>query len=499
MEVTAVSIEEAVQLGAVDGPFYAQYFFPRTVRQAPSAFDQTIWEALDNPEWRYIALKIFRGGAKTARLRLFASRRIAYGVSHTIVYTSNSEGHAVRSVSWLKRQVTYNRLWADTFGLRKGGKWADGEIEIIHGVDEYPIKVVAVGITGQVRGFLSDDDFRPDLIVGDDVDNEETTNTDDQRKKAQNLFFGALGKSLAPPTEAPSAKMALLQTPLAPGDTIDVCSQDPSWHTLEFSCFDDHEQSTWEARFPTEFLHQEKLNHVRRNQLSMWMREMECKLVSLEQAAFKVEWLKTYDVLPEAIRYTMAVDPAFSDPEKAQANDNDYMAVVKHARIGSKVFLVEYALFRGKELAEAIATIFEMAFRGRPSYIAVETVAAQKIMVQPLRMAMRRHGIYIPIKEIKDRRRKSDRIIQEIGDVAANGNYYWRGPQAQPEFNTQYTLYHPGYKDHEDLLDAIAMDLMADKTYELAGDDNEYIEAEFQRIRAEEADMPALTGGFGAP
>lgn len=497
--MTQVPIEEAVQLGAVDGSFYARFFFPRTVRQAPSAFDAQIWEALDNPAWRYIALEIFRGGAKTARLRLYASRRIAYGISHSIVYTSNSEGHAVRSVSWLKRQVTYNELWARTFNLRRGGKWADGEIEIIHGIDEYPIKVVAVGITGQVRGFLSDDDFRPDLIVGDDVDNEETTNTDEQRKKAQNLFFGALGKSLAPPTEAPGAKMALLQTPLAPGDTIDVCSKDPAWHTLTFGCFDNDGNSTWEARFPTEFLKQEKLNHIRRNQLSMWMREMECKIVSTEQASFKPEWLRVYEVLPEGIRYTMAVDPAFSDPEKAQANDNDYMAVVKHARIGQKVFLVEYALFRGKELTEAIAKIFELVFRGRPSYLAVETIAAQKILVQPLRLAMQRHGIYIPIKEIKDKRRKSDRITQELGDVAANGNYYWLGPKAQPEFNTQYTLYHPGYKDHDDLLDAIAMDLMADKTYALTEEGDTVLDGEYTRIMEEERSIADLSYGFGAP
>lgn len=497
MDLTEVSVEEAVQLSSVDGSFYSQYFFPRTVRQLPATFDHLVWEALDNPVWRYIALKIFRGGAKTARLRLFTSRRIAYAISHSIVYTSNSEAHAARSVSWLKRQVTYNHLWAETFGLRKGAKWSNEEIEIIHGVEEYPIKVIAVGITGQVRGFLSDDDFRPDLIVGDDVDNEETTNTEAQRIKAQNLFFGALGKSLAPPTEAPLAKMALLQTPLATGDTIDTCSKDPSWHTLDFSCFDADGNSTWPERFPTAFLNQEKENHIHRNQLSMWMREMECKIVSLEQASFRMQWLREYTVLPEDCWYGISIDPAFSSPEKASANDNDYMATVVLAFHGPKVFLVDYTLTRGRELAEAMADMFTFIYRGRPRFLAIETVAAQKILADAARLAMRQQGIYIPIREIVDKRRKSDRITQDIGDIASQGNFYWRGPDKQPEFATQYSLYHPGYQDHEDLLDGIAIGIKAARYFRGIEDDSA-LEGEFDRIEMEERSMPDLVYG-GAP
>jgi hypothetical protein len=496
MDLAELSIEEAVRLGAVDGPLYASFFFPRTVRQAPASFDREVWDALDFPEWRYIAMKIFRGGAKTARLRLFTSRRIAYGVSHSIVYTSNSEGHAVRSVSWLKRQIMYNRLWTETFGLRQGAKWSENEIEIIHGVEEFPIKVVAVGITGQVRGFLSDDDFRPDLIVGDDVDNEETTGTPEQRIKAQNLFFGALGKSLAPPTEAPLAKMALAQTPLAEGDTVDVCSKDPSWHTLTFGCFNAEGESTWEARFTTAFLRQEKENHIRRNQLSMWMREMECKLVSTEQAAFRFSWLKPFDVLPEFCWFAMFIDPAFSDPDRATANDNDYMAMGLLAFKGKQVFLDEYVLIRGRELDYAMSEMFRLIFKHRPRYIAVETVAFQKILAHIIRVKMQEQRIYIPVREVVDKRRKSDRITQDLGDVAARGDFHYR--PSQQEFLEQYTVYHAGYKGHDDLLDGISLGIHT-QNYYAGDDDGETYEGESVRLRDEERMIPALSAYRGAP
>lgn len=472
-----ISLKEAIQLGAADGPFYARYFFPRTYRQPSAHFEAALWQDLDDPVNRYIAMKIFRGGAKTARLRVFTSRRIAYAISHSIVYTSNSEAHAVRSVSWVKRQIKYNERWATAFGLRQGAKWAENEIEIIHGVEEFPIRLVAVGITGQVRGFLSDDDFRPDLIVADDVDNEETTATVEQREKAQKLFFGALGKSLAPPTEAPSAKMALLQTPLAPGDTIDVCSKDATWLTREYSCFDADGNSTWEARFPTEFLKKEKAAHIFRNQLSMWMREMECKLVSEETASFRLTWLRTYDILPPGGWFAISIDPASADTP-----DADLYAMSLLYFHGAKVYLVEYFLARGVDPERAVNEVFQVIYRHRPRYIAVESIAYQRVLAWFLRRKMEEQRIYIPVREVQDKRKKWDRIIQAISDVAAYGNFYYKG-ESQREFVEQYVSYSPSWKGHDDLLDAIAIGLMTRNYYDV--------------IEGEAEEVPELTSDEG--
>lgn len=490
--VEPVTLDEAVRLGGADGIFYSQFFFPRTVRQSGADFDRQAWDALEDPKKRYVAMKIFRGGAKTARLRLFTSKRIAYGISHSVVYTSNSQAHAVRSVSWVKRQVKYNNLWAQCFQLRQGSKWSEDEIEIIHGVEEFPIRVIAVGITGQVRGFLSDDDFRPDLIIGDDVDNEETTGTKEQREKAQNLFFGALGKSLAPPSEAPLAKMALAQTPLAVGDTIDVCSKDPSWNTLEFGCFNSKGESSWESRFTTEFLQREKAAHAHRNQLSMWLREMECKLVSGESASFRQMWLQKIDVLPEGIWWGLAVDPAFSDPEKATANDNDYCAISLLGFYGKKVYLDEYSLVRGRDPDFIMAEMFRMIFKHRPRFVACETVAFQKMLSWYFKKKCQEQGIWIPVREVVDKRRKSDRIVQAIGDCASQMNLHYR-EGTMPEFVEQYCGYYPGYSGHDDLLDSISIGITSSNYY--AGDD---MEGEFERISTEEDHIPALSHG-GAP
>ena len=458
MDLAEISVDEAIRLGAVDGPLYAQFFFPKAVRQQTPWFHTQMWHDLDDPSARYVAWKVFRDGAKTTLLRVATSRRIAYAISRTIVYTSASEGHAVRSVKWLRRQVEVNTRWASAFGLRRGAKWSDNEIEIFHGVEEIPIYVLAVGITGQIRG-INEDDFRPDFIVCDDPDNEETTGTPEQREKISGLFFGALANGLAPASESPLAKMALAQTPLAEGDLIDQCSKDPSWRTSTYGILDEEQQSRWPDRYSTEVVLQEKQNYIARNQLSLWMREKECKIVGREMASFRKEWLNFYETLPDVGWDLIAVDPAISDAKTA-----DYFAVVHWRCVGRRRYLVDYTQRRGVEPDQAVNDIVERVLRYRRSIrkIVVETVAFQKVLAKYLRKALLAAGCYRPIQEVDDKRGKADVILQSYLDYAPLGLLYVR--EGQTEFLEAYLTWNPLYTGHQDLLDAGARGLDASGT-----------------------------------
>lgn len=465
-----LTLEEAVQLGAVDGPLYSQFFFPRTVRQQVPEFHRRMWDDLDDPTARYVDWKIFRDGAKTTILRLVVSRRIAYGVSRTIVFTSNAERHAARSVRWIQTHVEHNRLWAGAFGLRKGSKWSDSEIEIIHGVEEVPISILAVGITGQLRG-INFDDFRPDFIAADDPDNEETTGTKEQREKSQDLFFGSLANSLAPQSEAPLAKMVLAQTPLAEGDIIDVCSKDPTWRTSTFGILTEDGRSRWPDRYPTAEVIEAKQAHIRRNQLRLWMREKECKIVGAELASFRREWLNFYQVLPEGLWYVVAIDPAFSD-----SKDADNFAMVVWGCLGRKRYLADYFQARGVQPDEAIAKFMEFVFRFRPRKVVYEKTAGQKTLGWLMREAMKRSRMFTPILEHDDKRRKADVILQSYLEYAPYGEIFVR--ETQHEFLEAFLTWNSLYTGHDDLLDAGARGLSATSEYgndELMGlDDMSY-------------------------
>lgn len=452
-----ITTDELVELCAADDQLYCRTFFPRTYRQDFPPFHDPVVERLENPDNRYVGLKMFRGSAKTTRVRTFASKRIAYAISNTIIIVGNAQKHAGYSLKWLKKQIIHNRYWADTFKLSPGNTFNDEQLEIIHGVDGRIINVLAFGITGAIRG-INLDDFRPDLIIIDDPDNEETTNTPEQREKTSDLVFGALQKSLAPPTENPTAKMVLLQTPFNSFDLISTCEKSPMWNVAPISCFTDDGKSTWESRYPTEFLQKEKAEHARLRKMALWMREMECKIVAQETASFDPDWLQYYDTngkgLPPGLTKIVPIDPASSE-----AKDADDQVVGVLGFKGQDIYLIDYTAEKGEMPEACAATVLGFIATHKPYKIVVESVAYQRVLAWFLRKAMSLAKRWCMVEEYQDKRKKSDRIIQALRQAAANGHLHCKS--THKKFIEQWTSFRPGFEMHDDVLDMVAIGVSA--------------------------------------
>jgi len=343
---------------------------------------------------------------------------------------------------------------------------------------------MALGITGQIRG-VNIDDYRFDLIVVDDPCDLENTATPEQRAKTEELFFGALEKSLAPETEAPSAKMVLLQTPQQEDDLVEKCSRDPEWHPLVYGCFDKAGKSRWEARFPTAVLQKDKMSHINRNQLALWMREMEVKLIKSERKSFNIAWLKHWDVLPEHMVTIIAIDPASSDNPKA-----DQQAAVVLGFYQKKAYLLDYAVARGEMPDELANKVFDFNLIYHPRKIVVEKVAYQRVLAWYLEREMKVRRIWIMVEkwppEGAERRSKADRIIQSFATsgLAPYGNFYCK--KEHTEFIEQFVSFAPDVEQLDDIIDAVSIGLTSMNV-------DEFIEGEYERIREEEnAEYPQL-------
>jgi hypothetical protein len=455
-----LSAQELLHLAAEDNQFYCAHWFPKAFRTAFPDFEDELWYELEHPDHRYCAIMLARGFAKTTRLRAFTSKRIAYGISRTILFVSESQDHAKRSVRWLKRQVMFNKAWADFYQLRLGSKKTDEWLEIVHGVEGVTISIVAVGITGQTRG-VNIDDFRPDLIVVDDPSDEENTATLEQRTKISNLFFGALAKSLAPPSDSPAAKMVLLQTPLHKEDLIMSCIADPQWHSLTYGCFDEEGKSRWAAQFPTQFLLEEKKAHIARNQLSLWLREMECKLVSPESSAFNEDWLSFWSTLedvPEVGFTALYIDPVPPPSDRQLATnlkDKDFesISVVRFAK--GRYYLCEQRNMKGHNPTWTLATFWELVEKWKVDIFDAESTAYQQTLKWLIEESMKRQGRYVrkPPPRAVDRRKKAYRIIDTLLPIVSHKALFVNRNE-QTDFISQYTEY-PNVA-HDDALECAA-------------------------------------------
>lgn len=486
---TTMSVADAVALGAVDNEIYARTFFPNTFRQVSPSFQKEVWRDLDDPSVRYSNQRIFRGGAKTTIARVNTSKRIAYGVSKTVLYVGASEGAAARSGAWLRNNVERNKLWAGAFALSPGRKWTDIEFEIWHETLKTNIWCLFVGITGNIRG-INFDDYRPDYIVLDDILTDENCATVDQRSKVSDLVHGALKKSLAPVVDDPNAKMSMLVTPQHREDVSTVAVGDPTWKTVEVGCWTpetmglnvDRQVSVWPERYATEDLRREKRAAVAINKLSVFSREMELKLTSPELAAFKMDWLRYYheEFIPNATN-VLAIDPT-PPPSDAQLAKgmlgSDWEVIQVWGRKGDNYYLQERRASRGETPDWTIAQVFELALKFRVMTVVVESVAYQRTLKWLLEKEMARRRLYFSVVPFVGGN-KYARIRSTFASQAPFGHIFVK-PEDTP-FISQFETYPSA--DHDDELDCGSIALSAlINPYAAGGGDTELAEVESLKL-----------------
>lgn len=466
---TPTEIEEAVLLGAQDAIAFGDFFFPKTVRQSTPWFHRNIAEAMCHSLNRFEVLEIFRGGAKTTRSRLCLAHRLSYGNSRTTLIIGKSEGHAFYTGQWLKRQVETNELWAGVFGLEKGSKWSDEMFCIKNTALGQECWYVQMGVFGSTRG-INLDDYRPDFILCDDLQDDENSQTAEQRAKIGEAFHGAIRNSLAPASEAPHAKMVLLGTPFNKYDLLQDCKKSPLFNCQTVSCFDANGESNWPERFPTEVLLNDKADFILRRKIHIWLREMECVTESPEDSAFRVEDLSYYTQAPKNGYVYIGIDPTPPPRQEVARERKRDSFVIRAVRVTSSgVYLLEKFSAQAPMKEVWLAALFEIVIKYRTElrWCAIETVLFARLIADAVRSEMIIKNIYFPIKEVeKDKRPKRIRIEQELSGLASNKRLYVR--ESDVEFIEQFTMY-PRVA-HDDELDAATIALASVTDAELVPD-----------------------------
>lgn len=469
-----VSAGELVRLCAVDTELFCKTFFKKAFRQSSPNFARHLWSILDAPQYRMVNAQLFRGASKTTRLRAFTAKRIAYAISRTILYVGKSEDHAVKSINWIKQQVEFNPLYSQLFQLSPGEKWRGDEAQIKHGVEDCNIWIKGLGVTGSIRG-INFDDFRPDLIVIDDMLDEENTATPEQREKLDALLYGALMNGLAPQSENPNAKLVFLQTPLNRDDQSSRAARDPAFTTIQIPCWTeatvdfpiDQQKSIWPERWSDQELRKLKRQYIARNQLSIWMREMEIRIIAPELSAFRIEWLQPWDLLPPQLTHVLVIDPVPPPREKGVIRvDTDYEAIAIIGTYGGKYYVRDISVMRGHDPSWTLTESFRLAAKYRPIKWIVEATAYQRTLKWIIQEEMKRLRRYWQVEDFTSLQSKYLRIVDGLTGPASNGVIFHppvNSIEYQSDGMQMFLQQFAEYKNvsHDDALEAVAVGVSA--------------------------------------
>ncbi len=89
----------------------------------------------------------------------------------------------------IKTELEENTVLKEDFGELEGKVWKSSVILLSNSV-----KIEAIGSGKKIRG-RRHKQWRPDLIVCDDLENDENVNTPEQRKKLRDWFYKAVSKA----------------------------------------------------------------------------------------------------------------------------------------------------------------------------------------------------------------------------------------------------------------------------------------------------------------
>ena len=150
-----------------------------------------------------VAIAAPRGHAKsTAITHACTLAAICFRWKRYVIIVSDTEGQAILFLQDIKKEFEDNTELQKLFGLRldvRGQvKWKkDHESDLIGEFEDgAQFRISARGSEQKVRG-LKWGSLRPDLIIGDDLENDEIVLNKDRREKFRRWFLGALVPCLA--------------------------------------------------------------------------------------------------------------------------------------------------------------------------------------------------------------------------------------------------------------------------------------------------------------
>lgn len=112
-----------------------------------------------------------------------------YAYKHYEIILSDSSEQAEGFLSDIKTELEENAALREDFGELEGRVWKASVILLSNGV-----KIEALGAGKKIRG-RRHKQWRPDLILCDDLENDENVNTPEQRKKLRDWFYKAVSKA----------------------------------------------------------------------------------------------------------------------------------------------------------------------------------------------------------------------------------------------------------------------------------------------------------------
>lgn len=369
---------------------FGKTLLPEAFNTPWSNLHTQILDAIDSNHPR-ICIAAPRGLGKTSLARALVEKSILFREYEFVIYVSNSETIATMQTENIKRELITNREIRRIFGnvqINSDDPELDESFSKQSWVAFGSTLVMPRGAGQQVRGLLYKN-YRPQLIIVDDLEKKEELENPENRRKLKEWFNSDLLKCVDRYSD--KWRVIYIDTLKHYDSLLQELLDSDEWHSMRLDLCDDNYESQAPHLISTEELKREVESHRAKGMLDVFYMEYRNLPISKEDATFRQEYFKYYeerDLDNRQLENVIIVDPA----KTANMHSADSAVVGIGIDYSTNAIYIR-DIVSGKFFPDNLyEEMFAMRRRLNAHVVGIEVTGLEEFIKQPITNEMLRRG-----------------------------------------------------------------------------------------------------------
>ena len=431
--------------------WFFNLYFNHYVKHETAPFQREIFKLTEEQAHKNIFLCAFRGSGKSTLMTLSYALWSILGIQQKkfVLLLFQTINQAKQHMANLKQELEDNSLLKNDLGpfREESDEW--GAFTLVF--PEQNARITVASTEQSIRG-MRHHQYRPDLIICDDVEDLASTKTREGREKTYRWL-----KSDVIPAGDQHTRLIVIGNLLHEDSLLMHLKRDleegiTNGIFRSYPLLDDNGNCLWQGKYPT--YTEIEMERKRLGNENAWQREFLLRIIPEEDQIILQEWIQYYEhdeLSPKKCRAAyIAVDPAISQKDSA---DFTAVAVVVIEGYGKNFYarVLSHPINRKMRFPETVTLIESLYSSLKSTYpylkILVEDVAYQKSLIDQL------ENHRYPVIGIKPLGDKYSRLVT-ASNLIQTGKILF--PKRGAEELIQQMIGF-GVERHDDLVDALTL------------------------------------------
>ena len=357
---------------------------------------------------------------------LWKGEKYNHGELDFVVYIMDSVQKAGEQIRRILYTLEDCKPLQDVLEVRRSTFGNDPTIEFYNHHKKKLIKVTGRGSGQSVRGinFLNK---RPDWIICDDVESEESAGTKENREKLKSWFFG----NVVPAVNPGKYEFTFIGTPLHEDSLLMNLVDSEDWYAIQLPVAEEYPPedgkpliSCWPDRFTNEYIRESYNSYKSVGKTALWFQEHMLVIAPKEGLLYNMDAINRFKLSDmrdrmDQLTYYISVDLAVSEKTTA-----DYTSIaVIGVNSNNHWFLVDGFYGRIKP-DDTIDKIFQYVARYRPYAVVLEKVAFQMAMKTFIQNEMVKRGIYFNLELVSRNMTQKLSVLKAFQPIVELGRFW---------------------------------------------------------------------------